>query len=544
MISVSLQHMQKYFGATLVLSDLSFEVHEGDRIGLIGRNGTGKSTVLRLIAGLEKPDQGELAIRKGAKVGYLAQIPDTDAATTVFDLLSGAYTEARECMANMRRYEAMMGEESVYGDERKLQDTLRKYAEQQERFEQVGGYEMESRIDQVTAGLGIARDQFERPFMSLSGGEKTKVGLAVLLLERPDVLLLDEPTNHLDISAVEWLERYLRDFAGTCIVVSHDRYFLDAVVRRIVEIEDGEAQLFLTNYTGYQREKQERLLQQFAEYQDQQKRIKQMQESIKRYQEWGKIGGNDKFFRRAAAIQKAIDRMEKIKRPILERKAADFQLGMAGRSGEDVAVFKQVGKSFGERQLFQGFTGLLEFGDRVALLGDNGAGKSTLFKLLLGTELPDEGEIKLGSRVAIGYLPQDEPPQSKATVLQYFKDEAALEEGEARGRLARYLFYGADVFKSIGSLSGGEWTRLRLALIMHAKPNLLLLDEPTNHLDIDSREALEETLEDFPGTILAISHDRYFVNKLAERVWHVHDRRIQAYPGNFDYFAEQRAKRS
>lgn len=536
---INMQHVQKYFGATLVLSDLTLEVKQGDRIGLIGRNGTGKTTVLQLIAGVEKQDQGEIAIRKMSKIGYLAQIPVTTEQTTVYDVLSEAYGEVRDIQRRMTALEVAMTDEQVLADESKLTHILNKYAELQEQFEKAGGYEMEARINQVAGGLSIPSSQYNRLFSSLSGGEKTKVGLASILLAKPTILLLDEPTNHLDVSAVEWLEAYLKNYNGCYIVVSHDRYFLDQVVNKIVEIEDGEAAVFHTNYTGYQKEKQVRLLQQFADYKDQQKQIKQMREAIKRYQEWGRIGGNDKFFRRAAAIQKIIDRMEKIKRPVLQRRTAEFDLKMNDRSGEDVVTCLEVNKSYRDRLLLENVSELLRYGERIALIGDNGAGKSTLFKMILGTEQPDEGEIMVGSRVQVGYLAQDSKPIVNKTVLQYFREEACLEEGEARGRLAQYLFYGADVFKGITNLSGGEWTRLRLALIMHEKPNFLMLDEPTNHLDIESREALEEMLEDFSGTVLAISHDRYFINKIAQRIWRVHDRKLSTYIGNFDDYRER-----
>ncbi len=541
---VQFHRVQKYYGATLVLSDINLEVKEGEKVGLIGRNGTGKSTILRLIAGDLSPDGGHISIRKGAKIGYLAQTADGDGRSTVYDVLSYAYREVKECQAKMAELESLMAQPQVTADTERMEAVLRQYAELQERFEQAGGYEMEARIDQVASGLGIPASHYTRLYASLSGGEQTKAGLASLLIARPTLLLLDEPTNHLDMSAVEWLESYLSAYEGTCIIVSHDRYFLDRVVAKIVEIEDGEATTYYTNYTGYQEEKQQRLLQQFAEYKDQQKKIKQMKEAIKRYREWGQIGDNPKFFRRAAAIQKALDRMEKVKRPVMDRKAADFRLELAGRSGNDAAKLDNVSKAYGDRLLFRHVSGLLEYGDKVALIGDNGAGKSTLFKLLLGIEQPDEGDVKLGSRAVIGYLAQDEPPQHDLTVLQYFRDEAGLEEGEARGRLAAYLFYGADVFKSVKNLSGGEWTRLRLALLIHRMPNLLLLDEPTNHLDIASREALEETLEQFPGTVLAVSHDRYFINRIASKIWALHDRTLAVYQGNFDEYKEQQAKRT
>jgi ATP-binding cassette subfamily F protein 3 len=418
---------------------------------------------------------------------------------------------------------------------------LKHYAELQERFESGGGYEMDARMNQVTNGLRISSEQFNRRFSSLSGGEKTKVGLAALLIERSNLLLLDEPTNHLDLTGVEWLEAYLNAYEGTCIIVSHDRYFLDRVVTKIVEIEDGEAFVYHTNYSGYLQEKDERLLLQFASYQEQQKKIKHMKETIKRLEEWGRIGDNGKFFRRAASMQKALDRMEKVKRPDLEPKTVDFELKQADRSGQKVLTMERVSKSYGGRLILNGIEQSLQYGNKVALIGNNGSGKSTLFKLLLGQEMCDEGSVTLGSRIEIGYLSQEEkPPQDrKKTVLQVYREEAGLEEGEARGILAGYLFYGGDVFKAVHLLSGGEWTRLRLAILMHKQPNFLLLDEPTNHLDISSREALEAALEDFPGTVLVVSHDRYFINRIAQQVWELHDGKLTGYLGNFDAYKEK-----
>lgn len=540
---VQFNQVQKYFGAHLALSNIQFELKEGEKAGLIGRNGEGKSTVLKLVSGELAPDHGHIAIRKGTTIGYLAQISAEQETATVLDVLKQAFHETIEARSKMQELEASMADSSIAADSSLMDRVLIQYAELQERFERAGGYEMEARIDQVAHGMGIPESQYTRLFSSLSGGEQTKVGLASLLLRRPNLLLLDEPTNHLDMSAVEWLEQYLSDYEGTCLIASHDRYFLDRVAKKIVEIEDGEAVTYLTNYSGYQTEKQERLLQQFADYEDQQKKIKQMKEAIKRYTEWGRIGGNEKFFKRAESIRKALERMDKVKRPVMERRTAAFKLEHAQRSGQDVVTLKNVSKSFGSKALFNGISEALAYGDKTVLIGSNGAGKSTLFKLMLGHTQADEGEVRLGARVDIGYLAQESAPEEDRTVLEHFRDEAGMEEGEARGRLARYLFYGADVFKSIKSLSGGEWTRLRLALLMHRMPNLLLLDEPTNHLDIASREALEEALEDFPGTLLAISHDRYFMNRLADRIWSLQDGTLISTIGNFEDFKEQEARR-
>jgi len=541
---IQCQNVQKYHGAQLVLSDITFDIRQGEKIGLIGRNGCGKTTLFHLLSGEDRPDQGQISIRRGSVIGLLAQIQEAGGNETVLDVLQRSFAELLQWQARLRELEQEMSAHHAGTDEAGWNKLLKEYGSLQDRFEAAGGYEMDASIQRIALGLGIGTAQYERCFSSLSGGEKTKVGLAVLLLRRPDVLLLDEPTNHLDMEAIEWLEQFLQEYDGTVIAISHDRYFLDAVVKKVIEIEDGEALTYHTNYSGYQTEKETRLLQQFADYQEQQKKIKQMKETIKRLIEWGNRADNPKFHKRAAAMQKALDRMDKVKRPILERKAMDLQLAQQDRSGNQALILDKVSKSFGDRRLFSGASEILKYGETAALLGSNGAGKSTLLKIILGQETPDSGSCTLGSRAAVGYLAQEAVPEEEGhSVLRYFREEAGLEEGEARSRLARFLFYGSDVFKTLTNLSGGEWTRLRFAILMHRRPNLLILDEPTNHLDIDSREALEEALEEFPGTVLAVSHDRYFINRLFRKIWSIEDGKLHVLEGNYEYFKEKQAEK-
>ncbi|MFD1909098.1 ribosomal protection-like ABC-F family protein [Paenibacillus rhizoplanae] len=512
------------------------------KIGLIGRNGCGKTTLFHLLSGEERPDQGQLAIRRGSVIGLLAQIQEVNDNETVYAVLQRSFAEQLGWQRRLRELEQEMSASGAGEDEQAWNRLLKEYGTLQEKFEAAGGYELEASIQRVASGLGIGTEQYDRRFSSLSGGEKTKVGLAELLLRRPDILLLDEPTNHLDMEAIEWLEKFLQSYDGTVLAISHDRYFLDAVVKKVIEIEDGEAFTFHTNYSGYQVEKEARLLQQFADYQEQQKKIKQMQESIKRLIEWGNRSNppNPSFHRRAASMQKALDRMVKVKRPILERKSMDLQLQQDDRTGNQVVILDRISKSYGERRLFSAASDILRYGETTALIGGNGAGKSTLLKIILGQETPDSGSCTLASRAVVGYLAQEAVPEEGGhSVLRYFREEAGLEEGEARGQLARFLFYGSDVFKSITNLSGGEWTRLRFAILMHKRPNLLILDEPTNHLDIDSREALEEALEEFPGTVLAVSHDRYFINRCFGKLWHIDGVRFSSFSGNYEYYKEK-----
>jgi ATP-binding cassette, subfamily F, member 3 len=544
---IQCQNVQKYHGAQLVLNSITFDIRQGEKIGLIGRNGCGKTTLFHLLNGEERPDQGQISIRKGSVVGMLAQTQEVKEIETVYEVLQRSFAEPLQWQQRLRELELEMSTFNTGTDETLWNRLLKEYGSLQDKFETAGGYEIESTIQRVATGLGIGTGQYGRLFSSLSGGEKTKVGLAELLLRRPDVLLLDEPTNHLDMNAIEWLEQYLQSYDGTVLAISHDRYFLDAVVKKVIEIEDGEAFTFHTNYSGYQVEKETRLLQQFADYQEQQKKIKQMQESIKRLIEFGNRGTppNPAFYRRAASMQKALDRMVKVKRPILERKSMDLQLQQNDRSGNQVVILEDIGKAYGERSLFTDANEVLRYGETTALIGGNGAGKSTLLRIILGQETPDTGSCTLGSRTVVGYLAQEAvPDNNKQSVLRYFREEAGLEEGEARGQLARFLFYGADVFKDITNLSGGEWTRLRFAVLMHRKPNLLILDEPTNHLDIDSREALEEALEEFPGTVLAVSHDRYFINRLFHKLWSIESGRFGVFNGNYEYYKEKQAEQA
>lgn len=546
---IQCKNIQKYYGAELVLSNVTCEIKSGEKVGLIGRNGTGKTTLMRLLSGSETPDQGSIAIRKDTTLGVLAQIPDFAAHATVYDVLQSAFEPLLVIRAQMRQLETEMSTLSSAGTKPSdIDRLLQQYGSLQEAFERNGGFEMESSIERVAHGLRIPASYYERAFSSLSGGEQTKIGLAVILLQHPEVLLLDEPTNHLDMAAIQWLEEYLRAFNGTIIVISHDRYFLDRVSDKIIEIEDGEAFTYPCNYSEYKKEKEQRLLQQFADYQEQQKKIKKMQEAIKQLIEWGNRSNppNAGFHRRAASMQKALDRMTKLKKPMLERKRIDLQLSQSDRSGNDAIILSEVGKCIGERMLYRGVNHTLCYGENAALIGGNGVGKTTLMKSILGFEPVQEGEIRLGSRVETGYLAQESTPKDyPGTVLEYFRNELGMEAGEARNQLARFLFYGNDVFKKVYSLSGGEWTRLRLAILMYHQPNLLLLDEPTNHLDIDSREALEEALEEYPGSVLVISHDRYFINKIASQVWELTQGTMFVTQGDYeDYQAELKRRLS
>lgn len=534
MITVSVNDISKMYGGNTIFQDLSFEINEKDRVGLVGRNGSGKTTLLRLIAGMEEPDGGKIHWKKGLRIGYLAQIPVYDSKMTVRDVLKTAFDELIIVQQDMQKLEEEMAasaEDSVM-----LERLLAKYGVLQEEFSLGDGYEMDANIERIANGLNIT-GLLDSNFNSLSGGEKTKAGLALSLLRNPDLLLLDEPTNHLDIMASEWLAEFLSSYEGTVVIISHDRYFLDETATKILDMEDGEIELYHANYSGFLKEKEEKLLREFQAYEEQQKKIKKMKEAIKRLRDWANRSNppSSALHKRATNMERALARMEKLDRPILNRKKMNFELETGVRSGKDVLVIKDARKTFGTRELFSGVNLQLQFQDRAAIVGENGSGKTTLLKMIHGELNPDSGEARLGSNVKIGYLSQHMELSSKdGSVLDAFRNEVVMNEGEARNVLAGFLFYGPAVFKKVSQLSGGERMRLRLAQLMHQDLNLLILDEPTNHLDIDSREVLEEALDGFEGTLLAVSHDRYFLNKLFDKIYWLESGELTEIEGNYD----------
>ncbi|MFF1994511.1 ribosomal protection-like ABC-F family protein [Bacillus mycoides] len=527
----SVNNVKKSFGGNIIFENISLEIKNGERIGLVGRNGSGKTTIFQLLTGIEGLDAGAIHVKKGTRIGHVAQIPKFNNEMNVYDVLSSAFKKEKELEIEMHALEKNMSEEQ---ESSALQKLMERYGVIQERYAFLGGYEIEANIMKVANGLQVT-ELFPRSFMELSGGEQTKVSLAYMLLQKPDLLLLDEPTNHLDLFAVEWLEQFLKEYTGTVMVISHDRYFLDEVVTKIFDLEDGEIHVYHTNYSQFVEEKEERLLQEFQAYQEQQKKIKKMKEAIKRLREWANQANppNEGLHKRARNMERALERIEKLKRPILDRKQMGLQFEGQERSGKDVVVMKEVSKGFAERSLFEKVNLHIRFQERAAIVGRNGTGKTTLLKLLLKEMQQDAGEIRIGSSVKIGYLSQHAYGNMKNNVLEAFRDCVAVTEGEARHILARFLFYGPAVFKKVTQLSGGEKMRLRLAQLMYQDVNFLILDEPTNHLDIESREVLEEALEQYNGTILAVSHDRYFLNKLFEKTYWIDEHKLFEFAGNY-----------
>ncbi|WP_410986582.1 ribosomal protection-like ABC-F family protein [Bacillus cereus] len=527
----SVNNVMKSFGGNIIFENISLEIKNGERVGLVGRNGSGKTTIFGLLTGKESLDAGAIHMKKGTRIGHVAQIPKFDEVMNVYDVLSSAFKVEKELEKEMHALEKNMAEEQ---EQSSLQKLMERYGIIQEKFAFLGGYEIEANIMKVANGLQVT-DLFPRVFTELSGGEQTKVSLAYMLLQKPDLLLLDEPTNHLDLFAVEWLEKFLKEYTGTVMVISHDRYFLDEVVTKIFDLEDGEIHVYHTNYSQFVEEKEERLLQEFQAYQEQQKKIKKMKEAIKRLREWANQANppNEGLHKRARNMERALERIEKLKRPILERKQMGLQFEGQERSGKDVVVMKEVSKGFAGRPLFEQANLHVRFQERAAIVGRNGTGKTTLLKLLLEEINPDVGEIRIGSSVKIGYLSQHTYGNVKSNVLEAFREYVAVTEGEARHILAKFLFYGPAVFKKVTQLSGGEKMRLRLAQLMYQDINFLILDEPTNHLDIESREVLEEALEQYNGTILAVSHDRYFLNKLFEKTYWIDGCQLFEFAGNY-----------
>ncbi|MGK0466532.1 ribosomal protection-like ABC-F family protein [Clostridium sp.] len=537
MIELALKEVGKYFGGNRIFENITFEVQNGDRVGLIGKNGTGKTTVLKIIAGMENKDKGSISIRKNATIGYLHQIPDYPESYKVIDVLKIAFKIQYGINDSMKILETQM---SIL-KEKELEYALRKYGELNELYETKGGYEIEEKMSKVCTGLKFNQKFLSRDFISLSGGEKTIVILGKILLENPDILLLDEPSNHLDVTSIEWLEGYLKVYKGTVIVISHDRYFLDRVVTKIVEIEDEENSFYDGNYSYYVIEKQRRVFEQFEAYKDQQKKIKAMEKAIKQLRIWATQADNEKFFKRAASMQKRLDKIEKVDKPLMNQPKIQLDFTDTERSGKDTLSIKGLYKSFNDKKILEDLYLEVRYGERTALIGDNGSGKSTIIKTLLGEVEADCGEVRLGSNTQIGYLPQNVGfNNEELTVLEAFREDIYILEGPARGILAKFLFYGESVFKKVKNLSGGEKSRLKLCMLIQNDINLLILDEPTNHLDIDSRENLEEALMEFSGTILFISHDRFFINKLAERICEIEDKKISDYKGNYEYYKEKK----
>ena len=538
MIDISVTNLVKEFEVgSKILDGLTFQVDTGERVGLLGPNGCGKTTLLRILTGVVDYDEGEVMIAPGKRLGLISQIPVYPAGYTVEDVIDTAFEPLHEMEREMTD---LAGRMAAGESDRAI---LSRYDKLTAAFQAGGGYETDTNKNKVCNGLSIPQAMREQPFDKLSGGEKTRVNLARLILEDTDILLLDEPTNHLDLRCTEWLEEYLETFKGTVLTVSHDRYFLDKVVQRVVEIQEGKAEFYAGNYSFYAVEKERRYEEKLRQYEKEQAKIDQLQKAADQLRIWA-YSGNDKTFKRAQSMEKRIEKMRVTDRPRKERKM-EVRFGEREFRGDEVMTIKNLKKSFGDRTLFSDVNLEVAGGERIALLGDNGTGKSTLLKIIMGEEEPDGGKIRLGPTVKIGYLPQiihfDHPERSLVDTMLYDLDCTAQ---TARNRLAAFKFRGEDVFKSVSTLSGGEQSRLRLCMLMDAKINLLILDEPTNHLDIQSREWIEEAVEEYEGNLLFVSHDRYFIDRFATRIWMLEDGHITDFRGTYQEYLAAKARKA
>ena len=537
MIDISVSNLSKEFEVgKKILDGLTFQIDQGERVGLLGKNGAGKTTLFKILTGELDWDDGEVHIAPGKGVGLISQIPVYPPEYTVEDVLQTAFQRLHDMEREMEELTVRMGQDSDPA-------LLRRYDALTAAFEAGGGYDTITPLNKVCNGLEISQDMRSQLFSSLSGGEKTRVNLARLILEDTDILLLDEPTNHLDLRATEWLEEYLDKYKGTVLAISHDRWFLDRVVKRVIEIQDGKAEFYEGNYSFYVVEKEHRYQEKLKQYEKEQAKIEQLEKASQQLRIWA-YSGNDKIFKRAQSMEKRIERLRTTDKPTKERRL-DMKFGEREFRGDEVLTIKELKKSFDGRTLFDHVNLEVVGGERIALLGDNGTGKSTLLKILLKEEEPDSGKLKMGPTVKVGYLPQiihfSHPERNLVDTMIYDQDCSTQ---TARNRLAAFNFRGEDVFKPVSALSGGEQSRLRLCMLMDEQINLLILDEPTNHLDIASREWIEEAVADYEGNLLFVSHDRYFIKQFATRIWMLEDGHITDFRGTFEEFraARERAK--
>ena len=528
MIEISLNNIKKSFGFKNVLDGITFEVKTGERVALIGDNGCGKSTILNIINGLESFDSGLVSIRKNANIGYLNQEPEQIYKDKIVkDILYESNTKLFELSQKLQKYEDKMNSNPMNIS------LINKYLNVQDEYMKCGGYEFSSLIEKVSYGLKI-NHLIESNFSNLSGGEQKRVLLASLIITGSNILVLDEPTNHLNIDTLEWLENFLIKYSGTLLVVSHDRFFLDKVCNKTILIENGKAIIFHGNYSYFLKENDLRIEREFNEYKDQQKQIEAMKKKIKQLQEFGKLAypGGEPFFRRAENIRKRLERLELKNKPKF-KKELPINLETDKRSGNDVLRINNYNLNAGSKELINNINISIHYKDRVCLIGNNGCGKSSLIKKIIDN---NSENIILGTNIKIGYIPQQLEFDNNSTVLDYARRIFKGDDSHLRSALDKFYFHGDFVFKRLNNLSGGEKVRLKLFELIYNKSNFIILDEPTNHLDIDTREVLEDALSFFEGTVLFVSHDRYFINKIATKILYINNNEISEYNGNFDYF--------
>lgn len=536
MIEIELNNIIKNYGLKNVLNGMNLTLKTGERAAIIGCNGAGKSTVLKIIMKQENISAGTINIRKNATIGILRQIYEYEETNpNVYTFLQRSFEHFFELETKLKKLEDEMSYEK---DDEKISDLLQKYGNVQQKYIQMGGYDIQEKFNKICSGLQINEKMLNQNYNDLSGGEKIIVNLGALLLKEPSILLLDEPTNHLDMEKLEWLEKFLKEYKGTILMVSHDRYFLDKVATKTILLENGKEKIYLGNYSYFLKEDEKRTLAEFENYKNQQKMIKKMKESIKTLRKFGELAKNEMFFKRAKSIEKKLAKIEQLPQVDLEQKTLlNFKLNIDSRSGKDVVIINNLNKNFESKNIFENANLQIHYGEKIALIGKNGTGKSTLLKIIMNEDCEYTGEIKIGQSVNIGYIPQEiNFEDDNQTILNFFEQFDNRNETEIRTSLAKYMFRGNDVFKKVSSLSGGEKVRLILAKLLKQNINFLILDEPTNHIDIETRELLEEAIKEYSGTVLFVSHDRYFINNLAERIVEVKEKRFFSYVGNYDEY--------
>ncbi len=538
MVVLSCKDINKGFGIDVILENVTFNINEGERVGLIGPNGAGKSTLFKIITNQIDYDNGELFIDKNKTLGYLSQHLSLDFSSTIFGELLTVFEDLINLENKLEKLELLMNEPYDSSKEEYHNKIIKDYTTSSELYQNRGGYTYKAEISRVLKGLGFTEQDYNKSIEVLSGGQKTRVALCKLLLIKPDILLLDEPTNHLDLDAIEWLEEYLNAYKGTIIIISHDRYFLDAITNKTFELIHGHVNCYNGNYTSYIDLKQKNYEVQLKAYTIQQADIKRQEEIIERYRSFNR----EKSVKAAESRQKALDKIERIKAPDKEEKLGNVTFETQIKSGNDVLHVENLSKNFGDKTLFYDLNFDIKKGEKVALIGENGRGKTTLFKIIMDKISPNKGVSCLGKNVFIGYYEQEQANiNPENTVIdEVWDDFPELTTTEIRNALAAFLFRGDDVFKRISSLSGGEKCRINILKLMLSKSNLLLLDEPTNHLDIVSREALEDSIMGYDGTVLVISHDRYFLNKVIGKIYELNKDGVREYLGNYSYYIEKK----
>lgn len=534
---ISCQNIKKSFIDHVVLDKVSFTVNKNDKIGLVGVNGSGKTTLFKILSNNLYPDSGNIYINKEYKIGYLEQHAKITSNNTIYQECLSVFSDLIELEENLRQFEKKMSSPNVLNNEDELNKLMKSYGELLDYFNKKDGYGYKSKITGVLTGLGFLESDFNKKVDHLSGGQKTRLNLAKLLLENPDILLLDEPTNHLDIKAINWLENYLSEYKGAILIISHDRYFLDNIVNKIFHLNNKNIKIYKSNYTDFMKQRKKDLKVLNKQYENQQKEIKRQEEIIERFSNYG----DKRYIKQAQSRKKLLDEMKKIKPPN-ETELSLLRFIPEIESGRDVLSVENLSKSYNNLSLFENLNFNIYKGEKVALIGDNGTGKSTILKIILGQVYPDKGEIKLGSNVKIGYFDQEmsDLNPNKTVLDELWDSYPKLKYFEVRRYLSQFLFIGDDILKLVANLSGGEKSRLSLLKLMLSNANFLVMDEPTNHLDIESKEVLEDALNKYEGTLLVVSHDRYFLTKSVNRIIELEDTKITNYLGNYEYYIKKK----